>query len=753
MSAIRREIKEVETQLSEQEDIYSGLNEQLRVLQQDRSNVEEELVAHNTRLRQMLDELAMRKEAASKEQEGLQYLKTSKRTMQELNRKVDEIVASVLEHKFKDDGFQQAIMEQNVGSCGDKVRVEFEGDEVFWSLRENYTFEMLLQDAARYWDVSPMDAALMDERGAIWPDDFYVALELQNAPAARILLRIKATAAAQEEEPEFYGAEDDLSEISDEEEQDFMAIAEAAEDELLLAQARGTATTLTSKQKLALRRKMRRELLYFLAFVLLFVYVLYARRDVRNGFFMQQSIATAFIGENFGDYNEKAYEDIATAEEVFDWMGGPLQDGLYADEYYNDLEVPDDRRGYVMSYNKVVGKVRLRQLRVRRDGCSLSSSVRQSGTLLDGTARQRQLIDYCYPPYDLLAKDDQPFGPEELNTIDWKGFKYTTAEQNKLVGTSVQGQVTAYDGSGYVLDLDGANRTAYLETLQGLIDNKWIDKQTRAVLISLNLYSGNYDVICLMTFIIEFTHGGSVVPSFKQRILATDIFHPEYYQGWNLATSLPEILVYVCILAYVVHFLYRMGRTKRVTGALRNHFRDKWNLVEVVWFALMMSAIAMRLSYFLDPFRLDFDIRVTDYQELANLAFLYQLQFIIDAMTVLMFAIKSIKFFALQKDLNVLKGTLAQAIGDLQVFVVLMLTILAGFVIMALNIFGTQAEPYKNFLNAFGTLFLILLGALSRRLALKLALASTSQPSHRKSPHTPARDSLVSLQVNSTLTR
>lgn len=35
MSAIRREIKEVETQLSEQEDIYSGLNEQLRVLQQD----------------------------------------------------------------------------------------------------------------------------------------------------------------------------------------------------------------------------------------------------------------------------------------------------------------------------------------------------------------------------------------------------------------------------------------------------------------------------------------------------------------------------------------------------------------------------------------------------------------------------------------------------------------------------------------------------------------------------------------------
>ena len=139
------------------------------------------------------------------------------------------------------------------------------------------------------------------------------------------------------------------------------------------------------------------------------------------------------------------------------------------------------------------------------------------------------------------------------------------------------------------------------------------------------------------------------MPSFKQRILSTDIFHPEYYQGWNLATSLPEILVYLCILAYVVHFMHRIGRTKRVTGAFRNHFRDKWNLVDVVWFVLMISAIAMRLSYFLDPFRQDFDIRDPEYQELANLAFLYQLQFIIDAMTVLMFATKSIKFFALQK--------------------------------------------------------------------------------------------------------
>ena len=41
---------------------------------------------------------------------------------------------------------------------------------------------------------------------------------------------------------------------------DGLAIAEAAEDELLLAQARGGGASLTNKQKIALKRKMKREL-------------------------------------------------------------------------------------------------------------------------------------------------------------------------------------------------------------------------------------------------------------------------------------------------------------------------------------------------------------------------------------------------------------------------------------------------------------------------------------------------------------
>jgi Na+/proline symporter len=62
---------------------------------------------------------------------------------------------------------------------------------------------------------------------------------------------------------------------------------------------------LTTKQKLALRRKMKFEFYYFLAFVAVFLWSLYGRRTVRHAFELQNALSTAFVEEEFGDYNEK----------------------------------------------------------------------------------------------------------------------------------------------------------------------------------------------------------------------------------------------------------------------------------------------------------------------------------------------------------------------------------------------------------------------------------------------------------------
>ena len=44
--------------------------------------------------------------------------------------------------------------------------------------------------------------------------------------------------------------------------------------------------------------------------------------------------AAALITERFGEYDEKTFMDISTVEEAFDWMQGPLLEGVYPQQSY-----------------------------------------------------------------------------------------------------------------------------------------------------------------------------------------------------------------------------------------------------------------------------------------------------------------------------------------------------------------------------------------------------------------------------------
>ena len=266
MAAIRREIKEVERQFDEADSEYADISKRLKMITQDRQNTEEELMAANVRLKQLLGELQTQRELTAAQ--SAVPMTDKRMTMDELSRKVETALMQVLDDRFRDEAFTSAITEQSSLTSSDKVRVEFDSDEVFWSLHDNYTFEMLLQDAARYWDVAAQDVILVDERGAIWPNDAYCRLEIQRNAASKIAMKIKPVAVAVEDDVEMYGreGEEESEEEDDEFDQGILAIAAAAEDELLLAQAKGGTASLNTKQKLALRRKLKCELYYLLAF-------------------------------------------------------------------------------------------------------------------------------------------------------------------------------------------------------------------------------------------------------------------------------------------------------------------------------------------------------------------------------------------------------------------------------------------------------------------------------------------------------
>jgi peptidoglycan hydrolase CwlO-like protein len=84
--AVKREIKAVEEQLQAAQDEFNAVSEKLRQVSQQRTNMEEELMNSNVRLKQLLGELKAQKERAVENSQAVGA--DSSMTLAELSRKV-----------------------------------------------------------------------------------------------------------------------------------------------------------------------------------------------------------------------------------------------------------------------------------------------------------------------------------------------------------------------------------------------------------------------------------------------------------------------------------------------------------------------------------------------------------------------------------------------------------------------------------------------------------------------------------------
>ena len=330
---------------------------------------------------------------------------------------------------------------------------------------------------------------------------------------------------------------------SDDEEamKDPMQLAESAEDEILKAKARGGKANLNNKQKLALKKKLKRELMYFVLFVTLFIYVLYARRTVISAYYMQQAISTAFVDEAFGDYNEKTFDDIATAGEMFDWMDdmkeGPFPDGTTGSRCRRQAGLRD---GVQQGGGEGAPPPAARQARRVRPPREHQAVRLHRGRPVPPTPIHRLLLP-AYPAEGAADKrmvSRDPFGPRAAGRrarpvrrgrpdyrsgidpnvvpadVELTGF-LDGRVFNKLEGTQVGGSVAAttarascvtstavrYPVAWSYRSAQYSDHPSFLLAAdQPAVEYSWVDRQTRAVIVSLNLYNGNFDYYCQSTF-------------------------------------------------------------------------------------------------------------------------------------------------------------------------------------------------------------------------------------------------------------
>jgi hypothetical protein len=235
--------------------------------------------------------------------------------------------------------------------------------QTVFRVNDTYTFESLKSDTCRYFEVHPLDMLLSDDQNAEWPGDRYVRSELERLENTygRVFLKFLS----REEDELGEDPEDLLALLAGEEEPEEEAKPAA------VAAAGATIAPLTEqaappKKKKLDKRQLWMELPAFLTFFLMFVLSLNTRRIVTEQYFMINAVRTALYDENFGDFNEKAFSDIANFEEMFDWLDGVFVPGLFPEETLAGEEVTKTDIGNVAMYNKLVGAIRIRQARRRR---------------------------------------------------------------------------------------------------------------------------------------------------------------------------------------------------------------------------------------------------------------------------------------------------------------------------------------------------------------------------------------------------
>ena len=298
----------------------------------------------------------------------------------------------------------------------------------------------------------------------------------------------------------------------------------------------------------------------FLVFFFIFAAVTVNRFRIQQSYYYSSAAKRALtaslvrppagiVGRTYDFYG------VNTLDEIWGYLEGPFAEAVSQPWAHNNQTI--HQIGYVNGESKVVGGFLIRQLRVTgglntTNACPIS---RGEGV--------RNMIDGCYPAYNGLdfqlesdegAKGTATFGafPSCRNTSAFNFKK----DGDALVKEWFYSSHGIYDPSGYFEEIDIGNGTEHVRSqLRALKNCRWLDKQTRAVFVQMNLFNPNYNKWLTVTLEFEHAPSGLVYPWARFQAIDLD----GYYHPSNLVYAVLDILLLVLALT-TLHGWWQQAR-------------------------------------------------------------------------------------------------------------------------------------------------------------------------------------------------
>ncbi|XP_055959145.1 polycystin-2-like [Patella vulgata] len=283
----------------------------------------------------------------------------------------------------------------------------------------------------------------------------------------------------------------------------------------------------------------------------------------------------------------QSFHSIKTIPEFYSWCQSSLLDNLY--DIKTSTTKPEGSYGLRNSY--LIGSANLRQLRVRQEPCLSEFAI---------PLRIMPGVYECRYSYTQQHKSSKTFGPNDIWT--W---------QPAQGGASLWGKYGFYDNSGFVTELNDSRNIAS-EQIKELEILKWIDRQTRAVVIEFTIYYIPDNLFTCVSLLVELPESGGVFT--RPFISSTYLFR--YVSTMDKFILAFELLFIVISLHKVKCQLVAMVKEKK------KYFTSFWNMIELLMCIVSMVYIGCYIYRYILVSEVVEYFRSTYYQQFINISFI-----------------------------------------------------------------------------------------------------------------------------------
>ncbi|KPP63740.1 hypothetical protein Z043_117975, partial [Scleropages formosus] len=437
-----------------------------------------------------------------------------------------------------------------------------------------------------------------------------------------------------------------------------------------------------------------REILIYLGFMWMLLMVAYGQRDP-NAFFLNQHIEQSFSA---------GISDTMSLNDIFSWANSTLLSSLFG-------QYP----GFITDGNsKLVGNARIRQVRVRKDSCTMSSYL------------QHYILD-CDAPYSWEVEDMGTYGPGWSKPVNSNStlmngtkayntpapFAWQYQSQDQLRAYPIWGSTALYRGGGFVADL-GPDQGNASSILQYLFDETWLDEYTRAVFVEFTVYNANVNLFCIVTLMLETQATGGFQYRSELQIVR---LYPSTSGLYFIMAS--EAIYFL----FILYYMFVQGKLMKQHKWA--YFSSKWNMLDLAIIILSWSTLSVFIKRTLqgnqdmEYYQNHQDQFVSFYNTAATDSVLgYLIAFL-----VLLATVKLWHLLRLNPKLNMITATLRRAWNDISGFIIVMVIMFLAYAIACNLLYGWKLYSYRTITDAAATIVSLQLGTFNYEEILNYNLA------------------------------